>query len=172
MDTLEHTILVIWKELTKNLVFLQKKIGVGVMNNVLAVLTAVVDAASLSSAQKQKLVALVQSKQASELSALAAATCVRLSSDIVDVLNDLMDKAQAQLDETRHAEPSAAHNFALLQQSLEDQSTEKNVPQSLRAVVASQFANKKTGFNIRSAKRFITGCNDKAPSGAHREADR
>ena len=70
--------------------------------------------------------ALILSRQArndndSELSALAAAAYVSHSSDIVDARNDLMDKAQTQLDETRHAESNAAHNFPLLRQSLEDQ---------------------------------------------------
>ena len=71
--------------------------------------------------------ALVHSRQASdegnrELSALAAAAIASHSSDIVDVLNDLMDKAQTQLDETRHP--------ALLQQSLEVQSTQNYQPLS------------------------------------------
>ena len=51
------------------------------------------------------MVALVQCKQASddgdsELCAPAAATYVSHISDIVDVLNDLLDKAQTQLAET------------------------------------------------------------------------
>ena len=40
---------------------------------------------------------------------------------LVDVLNDLLEKAQSELDDTRHAESSASHNLALLQQPLEDQ---------------------------------------------------
>ena len=72
---------------------------------------------------KEKLVALVQSRQSSDddddgLSALAAATYKSHSSDTVDALNDLLDKAQTELDDSRHAESSAAHNFALLEQFL------------------------------------------------------
>ena len=83
-------------------------------------LTAVVDVAAFSSAEKQELVGLVQSRQASdiddsELSAPAAAVYVSHSSDFVDVLNDLLDKAQTLLNVTRHAESNAAHNFALPQ---------------------------------------------------------
>ena len=68
----------------------------------------------------------MQSRQASdvddsELSAPAAAVYVSHSSDFVDVLNDLLDKAQTLLDVMRHAESSAVHNFALLKHSLEDQ---------------------------------------------------
>ena len=78
------------------------------------------------------MVALVQSRQASndddsESPALAAAADVNRSSDrLSDVLNDLMDSAQTQLDDTRHALSDAAHSFVLLMQSLEDQLTQDN----------------------------------------------
>ena len=66
--------------------------GIQILGMVSA-LTAVVDVAAFSSAEKQELVALVQSRQASdvddsELSAPAAAVYVSHSSDFVDVLND------------------------------------------------------------------------------------
>ena len=131
VDTLQRAISIIQKEMAKNPAFLQKKIDTRNMNNVVGALTAVVDAAAFSSVDKEKLVALVQSRQSSddddgELSAPAAATYKSHSSDIVDVLNDLLDKAQTELDDTRHAESSAAHNFAMLKQSLEDQLTQNN----------------------------------------------
>ena len=92
--------------------------GIQILGMVSA-LTAVVDVAAFSSAEKQELVALVQSRQASdvddsELSASAAAVYVSHSSHLVDVLYDLLDKAQTLLDVTRHAESNAVHNFALL----------------------------------------------------------
>ena len=103
VDTLERAISVIQRKMAKNLPW---NIDTRNMNNVVSALTAVIDAAAFSSAEKQKLVALVQSRQASddddsELSAPAAAAYVSHSSDIVDVLNDLMDKVQTQLEETR-----------------------------------------------------------------------
>ena len=96
------------------------------MNNVVAVLTAVVDAAAFSSVDKQKWVALVQSRPSSndvddELSAPVVVACKSHSSNIADVLSDSLDKAQTELDDTRHAESNAAHNFSMLQQALEDQ---------------------------------------------------
>ena len=64
-----------------------------------------VDAAAFSSAE----VALVQSRHCgSEFPTLAAAAHRSLSSDTVNVVNDLLDKAQTQLYETRHAGPNAA----------------------------------------------------------------
>ena len=88
VHTLTNVISVIWKEMTKNLFFLQKNIDVGVVDNIVAVLTAVVDAAAFPSAETQKLVALIQSRQAkddddSELSAPGTAARVGHSSDIV-----------------------------------------------------------------------------------------
>ena len=68
----------------------------------------------LSSVDKEKLVALVQSQQPSddddcELS-LAAATYKSHSSDAVGVPIDFLDEAQATCDHTRHADSIAAHS--------------------------------------------------------------
>ena len=75
------------------------------INNVVAVLTAVVDAAAFSSVDKQKLVALVQSRPSGnndddELSAPVVVACKSHSSNIVDVLSDLLDKAQTEPSQT------------------------------------------------------------------------
>ena len=48
------------------------------------------------------------------------------SSNIVDVLSDLLDKAQTEPDDTRHAELNAVHNFSMLQQFLEHQIAQFN----------------------------------------------
>ena len=37
------------------------------------------------------------------------------------MLNDLLEKAQTELGDTRRCESNAAHNFVMLKQSLEDQ---------------------------------------------------
>ena len=192
--------------------FVQKEINIVATNNVAAVLTAVVDAAAFPSAEKQKLEARVQSRQASDdegsrLSAPVAVACASHSSDSMDVLDELVDKPQIQLDEWRHAQPSAAHSFVspcsgslsrtshrkdnnLLSKVKAESSrcvsslrTEQadlaETQKSLAAVVIahsrqsnnddgesrhevnSGVPSKRTGFYIRSAKRFITGCDDK-----------
>merc|ERR1719162_782043 len=43
------------------------------------------------------------------------------SGSIIDVLEDMREKAQGQLDEARKEERNANHNFQMLKQSLEDQ---------------------------------------------------
>merc|ERR1719277_1877534 len=99
------------------------------MNSLLSGLTAVVNAAAFSGADKQKLVALVQSRDSSddddqELGAPAAATYKSHSSNILDVLEDMKEKVEEQLSSLRKAELGAKHNFEMLKQSLVDQSAQ------------------------------------------------
>jgi len=89
-------------------------------------LGAVVEAAAFSGHDKNKLMALVQSKNDDDdsdldMGAPAAATYESKSGSIVDVLEDMKDKAESELDELRKAEGNAKHNFNMLKQSLEDQ---------------------------------------------------
>ena len=113
-----------------NLAFLQKNTDTHNMNNTVSALIAVVDATAFSSAEKQTLVALVQSRRASndddsESPAPAAAADVTCGSDRVpDVLSDLVDNAQTQMDDTRLAPSDAAHSFALLRQFIENELTQ------------------------------------------------
>merc|ERR1719502_714637 len=51
----------------------------------------------------------------------AAATYKSQSGGIVDVLEDLKEKAEGELAEARKAESNAKHNYSMLKQSLEDQ---------------------------------------------------
>merc|ERR550532_3245138 len=96
------------------------------MNGALQAFRAILDAAALSSSDQQKLTALVQSQQGDdadddELGSPAAAAYKTHSSNILDVLEDLKEKAEGQLSDLRKAEVNARHNFNMLKQSLEDQ---------------------------------------------------
>jgi len=94
------------------------------MSSLLQSLSLVVDAASFSTSDHNKLIALVQSQQSgedSEMGAPAAASYKSQSGGIVDVLSDLKDKAETELAEARKAEGAAAHNYGMMKQSLEDQ---------------------------------------------------
>merc|ERR1719461_1846967 len=69
---------------------------------------------------------MVQAQQGSEaddaeFGAPAAATYKTHSTGILDVLEDLKEKAEEQLSGLRKAETSAKHNYAMLKQSLTDQ---------------------------------------------------
>merc|ERR1719345_22363 len=116
---------VIEREMQKNPALVQQ-VNSGDMGKLLSSLTTVVDAAALSTQDRSSLVALVQDKQKndeddSELGAPAAAGYKSHSSNIIDVLDDLKEKAEEELGDLRKAESSTKHNFQMLKQSLDDQ---------------------------------------------------
>merc|ERR1719454_965753 len=96
------------------------------MQQLLQALGAVIDSAAFSGNDKQQLLGLIQNQQTAndgedDLGAPAAAAYKTHSTSIVDVLEDLKEKAEADLSDARKAESNALHNFAMLKQSLEDQ---------------------------------------------------
>merc|ERR1719225_2513884 len=98
------------------------------MESALQAFSAILDAAALSSSDQQKLTALVQSQQSDdadedELGSPAAAAYKTHSTNILDVLEDLKEKAEGQLSDLRKAEVNTRHNFDMLAQSLQDQKT-------------------------------------------------
>jgi chromosome segregation ATPase len=121
VDTLDRAISIISTEMAKNPAALAQ-IDHSSMSSLLQSLSAVVDAAGFSSADHQKLVALVQSQgEDSEAGAPAAATYKSQSGGIVDLLEDLKEKAEGELAEARKAESSAKHAYGMMKQSLDDQ---------------------------------------------------
>jgi len=125
IDTLSRAISVIEREMAKNPAALAQ-IDTSNLNSMVKSLDAVVSAAGFSTADSKKLTALVQSRSATEADddepgAPAAAAYKTHSSNIVDVLEDLKEKAEEQLAALRKAETATKHNFEMLKQSLEDQ---------------------------------------------------
>jgi len=121
VDTLDRAVSIISTEMAKNPAALAQ-IDQSSMTSLLQSIGAVVDAAGFSSADHQKLVALVQNQgEDSESGAPAAATYKSQSGGIVDLLEDLKEKAEGELAEARKAESSAKHNYGMLKQSLDDQ---------------------------------------------------
>merc|ERR550537_889534 len=114
-------------------------------------LETLVDAASFSISDKQRLLGFVQAQQSSgsgadadeadaELGAPAAAVYETHSANILDVLQDLKMKAEEQLSELRKAEVNGKHNYEMLKQSLEDQHTadSKDLAAERKAKAAAQ----------------------------------
>jgi chromosome segregation ATPase len=94
--------------------------------SVIQALQAMVKASAFSAADASTLTAFVQNSQESadrdeEPGAPEAAAYASKSGSIVEVLEDLLDKANEQLDAARKKETSAQHNFEMLKQSLEDE---------------------------------------------------
>merc|ERR1719247_4027740 len=98
------------------------------MKNVVSTISTIVDAASFSTHDKQRLLALVQSNQGEDdgldghelLGAPDPAAYESKSGGIVDVLEDMKDKAETQLSESRKAEMTAKQNYEMLKMSLTD----------------------------------------------------
>merc|ERR1719161_2630779 len=88
-------------------------------------LQAVMNAAAFSADDQSKLTALVQQSQGSdsdddEPGAPAAAVYKSHSGSLLEVLEDMKEKAETQLSDLRKAEATSEQNYKMLKQSLED----------------------------------------------------
>jgi len=144
IDTLDRAIRILDREMQKNPAALMQ-VDASSLTSLMASLSVVVDAAAFSTSDKQKLVALVQSQQSTDtddtdLGAPAAAVYKTHSSSIVEVLEDLKEKSEAQLSESRKAETNTQHNYNMLRQSLEMQAADdkKDMDEEKSAKAESQ----------------------------------
>merc|ERR1719235_3162612 len=88
-------------------------------------LRTIIDATSMETKDKQKLLAFMQNTQNSEdddaeLGAPDPAAYKSKSGGIVDTLNDMKEDAEGELSELRKAETNTKHNYDMLKQSLTD----------------------------------------------------
>merc|ERR1719324_2253657 len=85
-------------------------------------LSVMVQATSLSSADASKLTALVQEQDGDEDMGAPAGTVYKSSSGgVVGTLQDLFEKAEAQLEEARKTETKSVQAYQMLAQSLKDE---------------------------------------------------
>jgi len=125
LDTLERAIGILSKEMEKNPAALAQ-IDTSSTERLVQTLGAVISAAGFAGADKSKLVALIQSQQGTgeddqDTGAPAAAVYKSHSSGIIDVLEDMKEKAEAELSDLRKEETNSKHNYDMLKQSLDDQ---------------------------------------------------
>jgi chromosome segregation ATPase len=127
IDTLERAINILERKMHGS-AMLQAKINTKELQSLIHTLRTVNDAAALTLHDKHKRQGLIQNTQESDddawdtaLGAPTAEAYKSHSESIVDVLEDLKQKAITQLDESRKEEMNAQHNFELLKQSLDDQ---------------------------------------------------
>eukprot|EP00403_Amphidinium_massartii_P026043 CAMPEP_0178402504 /NCGR_PEP_ID=MMETSP0689_2-20121128/16877_1 /TAXON_ID=160604 /ORGANISM="Amphidinium massartii, Strain CS-259" /LENGTH=699 /DNA_ID=CAMNT_0020023409 /DNA_START=30 /DNA_END=2129 /DNA_ORIENTATION=- len=160
VDTLARATSILSKEMSKNPALLQKQQLGSNMQGLVATLGAVIDAASFSSTDRQKLMALVQSKQTSEdddeeLGAPAAAIYKTHSSNILDVLEDMKDKAEEELANLRKAEMESAHGYDVLKQSLTDENAaltkELGETKAAKAEAGECVAQQTSDLNVATA---------------------
>lgn len=134
VDTLDRAISILEREMAKNPALMQ--VDTSNFQSLMQSLSTVIDAAALQSQDKKKLIALVQSehksadtqesKEDAEEELLGGgsgapdpAAYKAHSATIVDVLEDLKDKAEGELSDLRKAESNSAHNFNMLKTSLD-----------------------------------------------------
>jgi len=136
VDALGRAIGIIEREMAKNAALMQ--VDTSNFKVLLQSLSTVIDAAALQSQDKKKIIALVQSQgqahaqsddteeqkaDAEESVLLSGAPAPDAykskSGGIVDMLEDLKDKAETELSDARKAEANAAHNYDMLKTSLE-----------------------------------------------------
>jgi len=120
IDMLKRAIGILEREMAKGgAAMLQLKNA----RNVVQAISTLVQAASLSAQDGEKLTALIQNSQQADdddAGAPAAAVYEGHSSDIIDTLENLLEKAEQQLADARAKETAAQNNYEMLKQSLED----------------------------------------------------
>eukprot|EP00746_Dinoflagellata_sp_MGD_P072334 gnl/MRDRNA2_/MRDRNA2_29365_c0_seq2.p1 gnl/MRDRNA2_/MRDRNA2_29365_c0~~gnl/MRDRNA2_/MRDRNA2_29365_c0_seq2.p1 ORF type:complete len:705 (-),score=241.84 gnl/MRDRNA2_/MRDRNA2_29365_c0_seq2:88-2202(-) len=123
VDTLGRAIGIIERNM-KGSALLQTPVEQGNLKALMQTLNTVIDAAAFSSHDKQTLSSLVQSRENADdddaLGAPAPDAYKSQSGGIVDVLEDMKEKAETELSEARKAEMNNKHNYDLLKQSLLD----------------------------------------------------
>merc|ERR1719473_1219022 len=132
IDVLERAIAILEREMAKNPALVQ--VDSSNFKALLQSLNTVIDAAAFSHNDKQKLLALVQARETADSTEDAAeeATEAQLgapdptvykshSKSIVEVLEDMLDKAKADLADLRKAEGAAQHNYDMLKLALDDE---------------------------------------------------
>jgi len=117
---LEKAISILEKEMAKNPASFAQVYN-NKVKDILQSLSLVADAAAFTVADRQRLLALAQTDQADAFEAPAAAAYKGQSGGIIEVLEDMKEKADSQLAELRKVEETAKHNYDMLKQSLEAQ---------------------------------------------------
>jgi hypothetical protein len=121
IDTLERAIGILEKEMSKSGASM---VQLKTASNVAQALSVMVQATSLSTADASKLTALIQNSQeedSDDTGAPAAAVYKGQSGGIIGTLQDLFEKAEAQLEAARKTESKAVQAYQMLAQSLKDE---------------------------------------------------
>jgi len=127
VDTLERAINILQRKMAGS-AMLQQKVNKKDVRSMIHALNVIVDAAALSLHDKNKLLGLVQNSEDADdeeddemLGAPDPEAYKSHGSSIVDVLEDLKQKAVSELDEARKEEMNSKHAFEMTHQSLDDQ---------------------------------------------------
>jgi len=142
IDILNRAIRILERQMKGGASMLQVKDA----NNLAHALSALVEASVIGTSDASHLSAFIQASQKDadsdtddEAGAPDAAVYQSKSGSIVDTLEDLLEKAEAQLDASRKKEVSASHNYEMLKQSLDDEISyaNKEMDEAKKGIAAS-----------------------------------
>jgi len=142
IDMLKRAIGILEREMAKGGAAMLQLKNAG---NIIQAISTLVQAASLSAQDGAKLTALIQNSQQAaddDTGAPAAAVYEGHSSDIIDTLENLLEKAEQQLADARAKETAAQNNYEMLKQSLEDdiRFANKDMDEAKKSLAASAEA--------------------------------
>jgi predicted nucleic acid-binding Zn-ribbon protein len=125
IDMLGRAADVLQKEMAKGASFMQGKANTAMLERSLTGISAIVDAVGVFTEQdKDKLMSLLQDREDAddamdEAGAPDAAKYEGHSNPIIDVIEDMKDKASQSLNKLRGEERTAQHNYEMVKQNLE-----------------------------------------------------
>merc|ERR1719420_2068712 len=125
---LDGAITKIEKEAAASPALIQQKLDSSNVQALLTTLDVMFSKASVATADKSKLMAMVQNRASDEdsdmdtaLAAPAGETYHSHSGGITDLLQSMKEKAEAELHDARTSETKALHEFSMVKQGLEDE---------------------------------------------------
>jgi chromosome segregation ATPase len=118
IDMLRRAIAILEKEMSKT-GFIQSD-AISKVADALATLVSAGGVKGVSMADQDRLQAFLQGADEQPAGAPAPAAYEGQSGGIISAMEDMLEKAEAQRSDGQKAEMEAAHNFAMLKQSLED----------------------------------------------------
>ena len=119
VDTLQRAIGILEKEMKKGGASMMQLKNAGSLVQALSVM---MDSSMINTADATKLTAFVQNQQEdSDSGAPAAAVYENQSGGILEVLGDMLDKAETQLESARQTETKSLHAYEMVKQSLTDE---------------------------------------------------
>merc|ERR1719327_2396877 len=165
VSMLERAYGIIEREMAKT-GFIQGKAGQESMDKVMDALEAVIVSAGVNSADKAKVQALLQATQGSsdsdlELQPAGApdpAAYKSKSGGILSVLEDMLEKAKAELSSAQKAEMNSAFDFKMLKQKLEDAIAfgEKTLAETKKAKAAAEEAKAVAEGELETASKNLS----------------
>merc|ERR1719146_21929 len=164
VSMLERAYGIIEREMAKT-GFIQGKASKESMDKVMNALQAVIVSAGVNAADKMKVQALLQATQGSSDSDLEfqpagapdPAAYKSKSGGILSVLEDMLEKAKAELSTAQKAEMNAAFDFKMLKQKIEDAVAfgEKTLAETKKAKAAAEEAKATAEGELETASKNL-----------------